>query len=224
MVNITRTALNKAQDRARLDSLQIESTIYKQTLREVISIFGDLRYLSSQRELIKIKCMHANPERAVAKLMQETNIILPIISVNQNVSNDSQERNRYDSILVHEILWNEDKQRAQRIISLAPRPINIVYEINVWSKYKEDLDQITQQIRAKFNPSMTIPTANNKMTEAFLSEERDAGSVETGDREDRILRRTFVVNVETYIPALRFLYTNSGKIKLFQTEVGIDSK
>tara|TARA_Y100000310_G_scaffold343674_1_gene452408 strand:- start:1396 stop:2427 length:1032 start_codon:yes stop_codon:yes gene_type:complete len=211
--------INKIQKQS---ALQVGTTIYKQTLREMIFLFGSLQYLNSENALIDIKCVHANPERTVAKLNQDNNIILPIISINQNMTTTAEKRQRYSETLVHEVVWDDVKQRAQRVISIPPRAVDIGYEVNVWAKYKEDMDQIVEQIRSKFNPGLIVPTKNNKITEAFITEERDDGEVVAGDREDRILRKAFVVSIETYLPATRFLYTNTGKIEEFNLEYELD--
>ena len=55
-----------------------------------------------------------------------------------------------------EKVWDEDQQRALRVISLAPRPVTGSYDINIWSKYKSDSDQLSEQIRLLFNPSMVV--------------------------------------------------------------------
>ena len=198
-----------------------QETLYKQTLREMIAFFNGFKYINSEDKLVSVHCIHANPERAVAKLMQEDNIILPIISISQTTSDDDNKRRRYDPIIVHEVVWDEDTQRAKRIISFAPRPVNIAYEAHIWTKYKANMDQLIEQIRSRFNPSIFVPTIHNDITEAFLVEESDASTIEAGDKEERILRRTFSISVETYLPATRYLYTNSGQIEEFNVGVGI---
>jgi hypothetical protein len=42
---------------------------------------GNLAYIDSELNVVRVKCVHANPERTIAKLKQENNIILPIISI-----------------------------------------------------------------------------------------------------------------------------------------------
>lgn len=198
-----------------------QETLYKQTLREMLAFFGSFKYVSSENKLVDVRCIHANPERAVAKLMQEDNIILPIISISQTTSEDDTLRRRYDPIIVHEVVWDDDTQRAKRVISFTPRPININYEAHIWTKYKANMDQLLEQIRGRFNPSIFVPTLHNEITEAFLVEETDDGTVDVGDREERILKRTFAISVETYLPSTRYLYTNSGQIEEFNVGVGI---
>ena len=57
------------------------SLVYKESLRAMIRIFNELFYINSESRIVNIKCVHANPERTIAKLKQENNIILPIVSI-----------------------------------------------------------------------------------------------------------------------------------------------
>ena len=200
------------------------SAVYKDTLRAMIRIFSELFYMNSENEIVPIKCTFGNPERTIAKLKQETNIILPIISVTQTTSEDDAKRRRTNYTLVQESWWDETKQRAYRIVSLAPRAVNIQYSINVWSKYKSNLDQITEQIRTKFFPGLNINTEYGDITSAFLTDELDDSSVDIGDKSDRILRKSFSVDVQTYIPTAKYLITSTGEIEKFTTEAVITDK
>ncbi len=197
------------------------SLVYRETLRGMIASFNDVGYIDAENAWKEVKVIHANPERAIAKLKQETNIILPIISVSQTVSNNDVGRNRYDSILVNQSYWDEDTHKAVRILSFAPRAISINYNIHVWSKYNSDLDQILEQIRLKFNPELSVPTSFSTLTKAFIDSEDNSGSVEADDKEDRILKKTFDVVVRTYIPNPKFLVTSTGALERINIEAGI---
>ena len=80
-------------------------------------------------------------------------------------------------------------------------------------RYKSDLDQITEQIRTKFYPSLDIPTTYSDFNPAFLVEEIDQTSVDLGDKEDRILRKAFGIQIQTYIPTAKYLITSTGEIE-----------
>jgi len=195
------------------------SMVYKETLKTMLILFGKLTYIDSENKIVNVKCLHSNPERTIAKLKQENNIILPIVSISQTISEDDSNRIRYNNLLVQESVWDEEKQRAFRVVSLAPKATNILYSINVWSKFKSDMDQIVEQIRSDFNPGKTIPTKFNKNTKAFLATEEDIGSIEAVEREDRILKKTFSISVETYIPSPKYLITSSGKIESINADI-----
>ena len=197
------------------------SFIYKESLRSMIASFNDIGYFNSEDEFVDIKCIHGNAERAIAKLKQENSIILPMISVSQTVSENDDERRRYESVLVHERYWDKDKHRAIRVLSLAPRPVNINYQVNVWCKYMADMDQILEQIRLKFNPEMNVPTEYSTLAKAFLSSEEAVGSMTANDKDDRVIKKTLNITLRTYIPSPKFLVTSTGELEEFNIDIDI---
>ena len=194
---------------------------YKESLRYLLSTLGTLAYLNSETKVVNIKCVHANPERTISKLHQENNIILPIISIDQETSDNDDGRRRNSPTLVLEKYWSEEKKRAFRLMSLAPRAVNISYGINIWSKYKNDLDQITEQVRLMFNPHLVVKNPYTNVASAFIETEADQSTLELGDREERILRKTFTITLQAYIPNPQFLITSTGEIEEFNTEATI---
>ena len=116
-------------------------------------------------------------------------------------------------MLVNEKYWDEDELRAKRVLSLSPRPVNISYEINIWCKYKADLDMLRTTIFSKFNPDLQLSTEFSRINKVFLENESDIGAVTVQDTEDRILQKTITVKLETYIESPKFLVTNTGQIK-----------
>jgi hypothetical protein len=194
------------------------SHTYRETLRAMIASFNDVGYINSENEFVDVKCIHANAERAVAKIFQEDNIILPILSVSQTTSEDDIQRSKYEALLVHEKVWDSEKQRAIRVLSLAPRPVNIRYTLNIFGKYLSEVDQILEQVRVKFNPEMPVPTAYSTMTRAFIEGEEDRGIIEASDKEDRVIKKQISIVVRGYIPNPKFLFTSTGKIEKYNVE------
>ena len=184
----------------------------------MIASFNDVGYVNSDNEFINIKCIHANAERAVAKLNQENNIILPILSIAQTTSENDDQRRRTESILINEKYWDKDKKREFRVLSFAPRPVSVNYQVNIWCKYMSDMDQILEQIRLKFNPEMQVPTKFSTLAKAFIYSEDELGAVDAGDKDDRILKKAVNLVLRTYIPNPKFLVTSTGKITKFNTE------
>jgi len=191
---------------------------YKEALRFLISKMGTLSYLNAEGNLVDIKCIHANPERAIAKLTQENNIILPIISVNQSSTNNADKRRRGAPQIITKTFWSEEKKRSFRIISEAPRAVDIQYSINVWAKYRADLDQIVEQIRLLFNPHLLVKNSYTDVAHAFIEQEVDQSTLELNDRQERVLRRSFNINLESYIPNPQFLITSTGEIEEFNVD------
>jgi len=194
---------------------------YKESLRFMISKLGSLSYLNSETQVVDVKCVHAHPERTIAKLHQENNIILPIISINQDTSDNDDDRRRNSTSLVIDQHWSEDKKRAYRLISLAPRAVNINYGINIWAKYKNNLDQLSEQIRLIFNPHLTIRNPYTNVAMAYIEAEADDSSTSVGDGAERVLRKSFDITLEAYIPNPKFLITSTGEIQEFKGEATI---
>jgi hypothetical protein len=165
----------------------------------MLASFADIVYINSENQQIDVPCIHANAERAVAKIVQEDSIILPITSVAQTTTDNDNTRDRYESVLVHEKVWDDNKQRAIRVLSLAPRAVNIKYQLNIFGKYLSDVDQIMEQIRIKFNPEMHVPTEFSTMTRAILDSEENAGQLDVGDKQDRVIKKTMRKNWFLYL-------------------------
>lgn len=193
-------------------------SFYKEFLRFLIARFGQLYFKNSNDEVVRVKCTHARPERAIAKLNQEQNIILPTATVSQVAVQEADNRRRVGSLFIHEKQWNEDIQRAERILRIVDRPVNIMYSLNIWSKYIADMDQLAEQIRLLFNPALTVKTPYDNQSRIFLDSESDNSTLFLADREDRIIKRSFSLRLETYIQNPRFKVTSTGKIERMEIE------
>lgn len=194
------------------------SFVYRESLRSMMASFNDIVYLNEEGAAVDVKVIHANQERAVAKITQEDNIILPIMSIAQTTSVDDPKRMRSENLLVHEVVRDTQKNRYVRVLSMAPRAVNIQYEINIWSKYRSDLDQILEQIRLKFNPEMEVPTSYSTLAKAQLGQETVPNAIVAPDKEDRLVQRTLEILLRTYIPSPKYIVTNTGKIEEFNAE------
>ena len=85
----------------------------------------------------------------------------------------------------------------------------------------EDMDQISQNIRVKFNPSLKLITPFTDNLKVFLKDESTSSTLVDGDREDRLLRKSFAVEAELYIPSPRFKVTSTGRIEKMVSEVWV---
>jgi len=193
--------------------------VYKEVLRSLIAAFSNLYYVDGTNKLLKIQAIHSAPERAVAKKFQENNIVLPVITVHQTGATNDEAKRRYDNILIQSTKWDEDTQRATRVIGTADVPVNLIFSVNLWAKYMEDLDQISQNIRIKFNPSLNVETSFTSSLKVFLKDESSESTISVGDREDRLLRKSFSLQTEFYIPSPRFLVTSTGRIEKIVSDV-----
>jgi hypothetical protein len=194
---------------------------YKEIVRFLLSEFDGLPYMNHEMEIIKVKCRYGNPERTIAKFKEEDNMILPLLTVSQDAIVEDDKRRRFYPIIMNNTYFNEDTQRAERIISLCDRPVTIRYNINIWSKYMEDMDQLSQQVRLRFNPSIQLRTKFSHDSKVFLASETNNYSFALADREDRIIRKSFLATVETYVRSPKFKVTSTGQIEEINIEAGI---
>jgi hypothetical protein len=195
------------------------SYIHKDCLRFLLNRFGGLVYYDGQNNKKDIKCLHANPEREVGIIFKESTIVLPLVTISESATDTLKLGQRYEPILIDEKYWSDKYQRAIRIVSLTPKPIEISYGINIWSFYKNDMDQIREMIFSMFNPDMNITISEKFACKIYIDSESDASETKVPDQEDRILQKTIGISLQTAIPAPRFLYTSTGKIEKLKFEV-----
>ncbi len=208
--------LNQLRQRESKSAMPLNS--YKEIVRFLISRFNDLPYFNEANETVLVKCRYGNPERTIAKLKDHDNIIVPLITVSQNNIAEAPTRQRYSGVLQYRTYWDDEKQRAMRIVSLIDRPVTIQYNLNIWCKYMEDMDQLSQKVRAAFNPSIELNTNFSKDSKIFLASETNNYSFAVADKEDRIIRKSFTLSVETYIKSPEYLITSTGQIEDFKID------
>ena len=205
---------NKVMELSSPKLLAMLDTVYRESLRSMLYSFGNLYYIDGNGNRIRVKSTHGNPERIAGKLKADNTLILPMITIAETKTEPDLDRARYQNIII-EKAWNPNKLRATRILSLPPRPVNISYEINIWAKYKSDMDMLRSNIFSMFNPAVDIVTKYSSYNKAFITNEREIGSMEAADSGDRVLQKTFEVILETYIPTPKFQVTNTGEVKDF---------
>jgi len=205
----------------KINTQQLIAETYKETLRFMLATFSGFKTVDPENHVVDVACINATAERTVAKLYQENNIVLPVVSIAQMTSSDDESRRRTRSILLNETYWDNFRKRALRVISLAPRAINVTYELNIWTRYNEDMDQIAEQVRLCFSPDLNVITKYTNSTKAFITNEANDSTTIVGDREDRIIRRKFEITVEGYIPYPKYLVTATGEITEFNTEIQV---
>jgi len=205
---------NQIVDLTTTKILPVIDNVYKESLRSMLHTFGNMYYLDGNSNRIKVNCSHGNPERIAGRIKSDNTLVLPMLTIVETQTVSDPERMRYQSI-VSETEWDPDKRRATRVLSLPPRPINITYEINVWAKYKADMDMLRSSIFSLFSPDLNVETQFSVHNKAFINSEREVGTVTAADTSDRVLQKSISVTLETYIPSPKFFFTNTGEIKEF---------
>lgn len=199
----------------------IQKNVLEETLRQIVNIFGNIWYLDTNNEKIKIHSSTGKMDRVSGKRIQENTLVLPYISINEAGISYSDTRRKSANLVISESFWDHKEKRAKRILSLPPIAVDINYEINIWSKFVEDLDTIRLSIFSLFNPDLTIRTRFSDLNRSFIDSESDISDYQATDTADRTLKKTITIRVETYLPAPKFLYTSSGELVSFNAQVEV---
>ena len=215
------TIRNRVVELTTTKLLPVIDNVYKESLRSMLNIFGNIYYIDGNSNRVKLNCSHGNPERIAGRIKSDNTLVLPMITIVETQTESDPERMRYQNI-VSETMWDPDKRKATRVLSLPPRPINITYDINIWCKYKADMDMIRSSVFSLFSPDINIPTKYSVHNKAFINSEREVGSLTAADTGDRIIQKTISVSLQTYIPSPKFLFTNTGEIQEFNFNTTLD--
>lgn len=199
------------------------NNVYKESLRALLSEMSNLYYIDGNGNDVKCKCIYGNPERLASTLYTDNTLILPMVSVVETSTENDDSRRRYSKVVVNETYWDPNKKRATRTLSVAPRPVTLTYEISLWSKYKYDLDMLRSSIYSLFSPEVNLRTKFSDYGKAYIVSEQDVGNTQASDTEDRVLRKSITISLQTYIPSPKFMVTNTGEIlpEKFFAEVSI---
>jgi len=210
--------LNKINEYSQ--GLVINSTVYKEILRSLLSRVK-LSYVNAQDESVLVKVHHGRQDRAVAKKFQENNLILPYSTIYQSAVLSDDEKRRTSSSLIHTTKWDDASQKATRVVTTPDVPIKAEYTLSIWAKYLSDMDQISSKIRSEFNPNIILETPFSKVIPAYIKEETDISTAEVADKEDRLIRKNFIFEIQTYIQSPKFQVTSTGKITHLNTEIWV---
>mgnify|MGYP003647833394 CR=1 FL=1 len=201
-----------------------KSDFYREYTKFILEKMKTVNTIDSEGKSVEPTVFFANPERAIAKIKEDRTITLPIITVSIDDVDEDVDRRRTAMNIEIDTVWDADERRAKRVISKAAKPINLSFTINVWAKYREDLNQIIENIMLMFNPSLDFKTKHSTNTKAFIEQITDNSVASAGDREDRILRKMIVVTAEAYLPNPKYLITNTGEIEFLGTDIQILSR
>jgi len=186
---------------------------HREYLSSLMEIFKDLEVIDPSGKIHDdIEVIHGTSERAIAKIKEDRNLRIPIISV---VSNDLEiaiERRRPDFNTVIERMYDPKTRKAYRVISLSPKAVNVNFRVNIFDRYVENLNQLIEQIEMKFNPYALVKTKFGESTYAYLTDWSDQSIPVAGDRQNRLLMKSCLISLEAYMPTKKYLMTASDKI------------
>ena len=195
-----------------------KSDFYREYTKFLIEKMKTVQYLDSEEKAQDVNVFFANPERAIAKMKEDRNFKLPLMSISIDDIDEDKDRRKTSSNLEISTVWDVKKQRAVRIISKAAKPINLSFTINIWSKYLEDLNQIIESVMLMFNPSMDFKTKDSSNSQAFIQQVTDNSVMSVGDQKDRVIRKMVIITAEAYLSNPKYLITSTGEIE----RMGVD--
>ena len=204
--------------RTEMEALDAHATyqpadFYKDFTRRLKEILGGFQVLKGDDTLRDVEIIYANPERAIAKITETKNTLLPMLSLQfEGVELDSARR-KPAAAIVEKAFWDSSKQKSIRYIALAPPATNLSFGLNIWGKYVDEVNQLTEQVLLLFRPNLNIDIRPEENYEAFVLDVGDATPLTAGDREDRVVKRTVRFKVESYIPGKVFRFTNTNELK-----------
>ena len=195
---------------------------YKDFTRRLKEMFSDFKVLKGDDTVRTVDIIYANPERAIAKIREGKNTTLPILSLQfEDLELDSARRKPAEA-LVEKRFWDSNIQRAIRYMALAPAASNLSFAVNIWGKYVDEVNQLTEQLMLLFRPNLNIEIRPGEAYQGYLLDVSDASNLTAGDREDRIVKRTVRFQVQSYIPGYVFRFTNTSEIKTMNYEEYIE--
>jgi len=185
----------------------------------MLDMFNNVVVLDEDGKAWPIPIILGPPEKAVAAIVQdnvhkdETLVVdrlkLPLLALSQG--NIDYDLNRYtyhkalnyfnDSNNKPGITVSEKYSRDTVFGSARGIPINISYTLTAWTMYREDMNQILEQILSKFSQIAYIRVVGVPW-EVIVKLDSVANNLENepGDQAVRVIKYEFNLQVETYIP------------------------
>jgi hypothetical protein len=184
----------------------------------MIDLFSNVVVIDEDGKAWPIPVILGPPEKAVAAIVQDNvrkdetlvvdRIKLPMIAISQTQIDYDLNRYTYHKAINYfrengkPGLTINEKYKRDTIFGLSRGvPINIGYTITSWTMYREDMNQIIEQILLKFSQTAYIRVTGVPW-EVIVKLDSIANNLESepGDQAIRIIKYEFNLTVETYIP------------------------
>lgn len=201
------------------------STLYRYsksirgTDEAILDMFKNVIVIDEDGKAWPIPAMLGPPEKAVAAIVQdnvrkdETLVVdrlkLPLIAITQTGIDYDLARYTYHKALHYfprvdgkpGITLSEKYERDTILGFSRGIPVNITYTVTAWTMYREDINQILEQILMKFSSIAYIRVTGVPWEVGVkLNSIANNQTVETSDSTLRIIKYEFNLTAETYIP------------------------
>lgn len=198
---------------------------YSQALRganeAMVDLFRNVKVLDMDGKQHVVPIVWASQERAVAALLQDNvrkdeslvvdRIRLPIMAIWASGYTLDQSRFTYQRV-VRLVNWEDveaetEGPRLERTASdtvygvTRGLPVDISYNLYVWTLYNYDMDQILESVLLKFSPVAYI-RVRGVWWETIVTLDGTGSNidVEPGDAKLRVIKYQFNMTAKTYIP------------------------
>tara|TARA_R100001082_G_scaffold65508_2_gene36918 strand:- start:2142 stop:3011 length:870 start_codon:yes stop_codon:yes gene_type:complete len=195
---------------------------FRDTSKELLSLLSTAQILGEDLKIAQVPIFYANYERAIAKLFKSRNLTLPVMSLAIADTEEDADRRRPNYDIEFWTIKDEKTKRYTRVASLAPKAVNVSYQLYLWARYTEDMNQLVEYVMAQFRPHLRIETNFNTNGHGFITAVSDNSTVTAPDREDRVLRKTVTINVESYMPTRQYMIQSNGAITEMNYETTVD--
>jgi len=195
---------------------------YRKTSKRLLSLFSDAQIVGDDDKVFSVPVWYGNSERAVAKIFDDRNLIIPAITLSISDIDQDAERRRPNTNIELWTVKDSKTRRYTRVASLAPQAVNVSFQLNLWTKYVEDMNQLFEYVMNKFHPHLRVETDFNTDARGFITEVSDNSTVVAEDKKDRVIRKTVTFSVETYLPSRKYMIQSNGEIQETNISFTID--
>lgn len=208
------------------DPMNPERTVlyrYSKSIRgtdeALLDMFNNVVVIDEDGKAWPIPVVLGTPEKAVAAIVQdnvrkdETLVVdrlkLPLIAITQTSIDYDLERYTYHKAINYYRgsdnkpgITLKEKYDRDTILGVAKGvPINIGYTITAWTMYREDMNQILEQIITKFSHAAYIRVTGVPWEIIVkLDSIANNNDYEPGDQAIRVIKYEFNLTAQTYIP------------------------
>jgi len=192
---------------------------YRKTSRELLNIFSDAQILGSDNEIQSVDCSYANYERAIAMLFKTRNLTLPQMTLAISDTVEDFERRKPNTDIEFWTIHDKKRMRYTRVAAMAPKAVKVSYQLNLWTRYVEDMNQLVEYVMSKFRPQLRVGTDFITNAPAFITMVSDNSTLAVPDREDRIIKKTVTFEVQTWMPTRQYMIQSNGAIREMRYDV-----
>ena len=185
----------------------------------MLDMFRNVVVLDEDGKAWPIPVMMGPPEKAVAAIIQENvrkdetlvvnRLRLPLLALTQGGIEYDMTRYTYHRAINlfrdatgRPGVYNSEKYKRDTVFGFARGiPVNITYLLTAWTMYREDMNQIIEQIMTKFSPTAYIRVTGVPW-EIIVKLDSTANNLnaEPGNQAIRVIKYEFNMTVQTYIP------------------------